>query len=698
MAAKTWSRVGGDANWSTGANWNGGTVPATTDTVDFNGTSVLDCTIDALGTWSGGTFTVSGAYTGSITQNVNMVTAAWSWSGNAAGQLYTQAANLTTTTFAFSGPLAAPLVTSYLISGARTFQCTTMSLSVGKVDFSSASSMLCTGAVAMSGVVGLGSDPAVSVIAPAGTWEIRGSFTATYVLPIVDTTYLDFDPNGGTILISGSTSSLVVDVPAFIVGVSFNLFVFTKTGGSTTIAVNNIIPIGANATMDIRASLTILGHVETSGNFRYIGTTSAILNFGVDGGIMESGGTLTQIRATNGSLTLTTGTDIPSTPTLLFDGTVSNVTYTKTSGAILIGIVTVNRTADAGFTIAAGTTADLGANPTCAANLFNILGTALMSGVFTLTHTLSAAPANFQIGAAGVISGAVTEFRLGHGLTFTAGFTIPAGIILTLNINEDDACTVTALTYAFAAGSSVTASVANADFLLASGSIDLGNNPVSNFISGATFEIRGTIFATGTWTITGAAFTLSSTGPGTINAATPLVIVIVDAAFTVQASGVLTGSIGVTMNMNAASGRTFAGGGKTYTTLTRTGASTGTLTITGTNTFTVGIYDVEGLAAHSIIFPNVTTTVAGFFVKGSSGKNVSLIRTGAAGTWTLAKSSAGDVTDVAFATISNSTVDASPVWYAGLTPPSVNGGGNTNWIFTAPPNAGLQRRSAQMVM
>ncbi|MEI6437537.1 MAG: hypothetical protein WCO69_02160 [Candidatus Omnitrophota bacterium] len=80
-AAKTWDGGGADNNWSTPANWSGNTVPGTNDSITFDNTSVKDCTIDALGTWSGGTFAISVLYSGIITQNVPFTATSFTMAG-----------------------------------------------------------------------------------------------------------------------------------------------------------------------------------------------------------------------------------------------------------------------------------------------------------------------------------------------------------------------------------------------------------------------------------------------------------------------------------------------------------------------------------------------------------------------------------------------------------------------------------------
>jgi hypothetical protein len=127
--------------------------------------------------------------------------------------------------------------------------------------------------------------------------------------------------------------------------------------------------------------------------------------------------------------------------------------------------------------------------------------------------------------------------------------------------------------------------------------------------------------------------------------------------------------------------RTFEGGGLTYNKLTIGGATgVSTLTITGANTFTE--LASTKTVAHTIVFPNTTTTVGAWTISGTSGNVVTLQRTGAIGTWTIAKTGGG-VVDADFLSISNSTATPSNTWYAGNN--STNGVGNTGWIFTPAP-------------
>jgi hypothetical protein len=180
-------------------------------------------------------------------------------------------------------------------------------------------------------------------------------------------------------------------------------------------------------------------------------------------------------------------------------------------------------------------------------------------------------------------------------------------------------------------------------------------NAVSYSVTSDRFYGAGTTaLGTGTWTITGVSV---SGGPWT-------------------QGGTVTGSGEIILSNTTTGARTFAGGGKTYGKLTIGGATgTSTLTITGANTFTE-IASTKTVA-HTIIFPNATTTVGAFTVQGSSGKLVTLSRTGASGTFTLAKTGGGTVNSQ-WLSISNSTASPSNTWFAAN---STDGGNNTGWVF-----------------
>lgn len=128
---------------------------------------------------------------------------------------------------------------------------------------------------------------------------------------------------------------------------------------------------------------------------------------------------------------------------------------------------------------------------------------------------------------------------------------------------------------------------------------------------------------------------------------------------------------------------TFAGAGKTYYNIWFSrGASTAANTITGANTF--NDFKDDGTAAHSLLFTKSTTNnITTWHVSGAGGGIRTILDTAdSAGTFTLHGN--GTTLSADWLDIRRSTVDASPVWYAGAN--SLNTISNTNWIFTAPPS------------
>jgi hypothetical protein len=151
-------------------------------------------------------------------------------------------------------------------------------------------------------------------------------------------------------------------------------------------------------------------------------------------------------------------------------------------------------------------------------------------------------------------------------------------------------------------------------------------------------------------------------------------------------SAAVTGTGEIILSNNTTTARAFLGQtSSSYGKLTIGGnTSTSTTTITGVTLSFSEIASTKTVA-HTIVFPNSTTTVGAFKVQGSSGNVVTLSRTGASGTFTLAKSGGG-IVGSNFLSISNSTASPSNTWYAGAN--STDGGGNTGWIFANAPGGG----------
>ena len=659
MAAKTWgagSGAGTDGLWSTGANWTGDTVPATTDAITFDVTSVLNCNVDNVATFSGGTVTVATTYTGAITQNVTMVTAAFVMNGNSA-TAWTMAANLTTTTFA----VTTGVITFGFTVSSGNFQCTTFSASSGFVDFSGVGTCRCTGNISMSSAAGT---PSVSITCPPGTWRTDADWSQA------GTDLIDFDANGGSVHFRGIGSE-TINVPS----VTFNACVINKDAGSITISAGTTIPLGASPTVTTPA-LTNNGTITASGTWTHTAVAGGAATMTLGAGSTTSG-SITKITIT-GDLTINATASLTASVPFDFLATTSRQDVSAT--AYTFGTCTINSTGNIEFRIAVNTTIPLGSNPTSdtGTTVITVNGTLTASNAWTHTGGLT-------VNSGGTVSGAITTMSLTESFTVAAGGAYSSNVTLTMTGTANavlDAAPVTFTQVIFnrstGAASTFTVGVGT--------TAPLGTTPTVNLGSGAVTWV-GNFSATGTIAYTGGAVTFGAstviTGTFTWKQLTPV-------SFTLNAATTWPSTGGVWFDVTSANTRTLAGAGKTFASFQRTGSNAAEIIITGTNTFTT-FTDNDGLVAHTLTFPNVTTTVGTFDVAGSVGKLVTLQRTGGAGTFTLTKSTAGAVNTVDYISVSNSTVDASPKWYAGSN--STDGTGNTNWIFGDEPAAKTRKQA-----
>ncbi len=621
MAAKTWSRTVGDANWNTAANWNGGTVPATTDVVTFDGTSVLACTVNALGTFTGQIIVAAG-YTGGtaiITQNVAIPsTAAFSI---ADGQ-WIQAAAITRTTFAVTGGTFTGGSQSITLSGTLTFSGGTLTMTSGTCTIST------------------------------------GSFTQTNTPT--------FNANGGTIAFTGGTAATLTGPNC-----TFNLITFTKTNVAFTVAAGTTCPLGTGPTdscgtgaFTINGTVTWTDRLTLTGSMTTIATTT----------ITVSGAKELHIsRGLTFHASATITTLLPVKFTLAVDSTVTATAYTFGTCSTSLGLAS-------NLVVAASTTVPLGANPTVGA--LTIDGTVTASGVFTFDGQNNGLT---LFNATGTLSGTFTRIVINHGITINAAFTMQSGLPFTWYGNG----TVTATSYTFG-----TCQLDKGINIAAGTTIPLGANPVSA-MGADQLTINGTITFTGIYDLSGCT-SLNFSATTVLSGDMTFFLQGAGADFSCNAAATF-GNLRFVIN----AGMIFAGAGKTFVSLTKvatgTGAVAGTVTMTGANTFTDGIYDLTAgmVNAHTWIFPNTTTTVGTFRFTGAAGKLITLQRTGGAGTFTLHATGAA-VISCTFISVSNSTVDVSPIWYAGAS--STNGGGNTNWVFQNSPTIAKQKKTIFKVM
>jgi hypothetical protein len=294
---------------------------------------------------------------------------------------------------------------------------------------------------------------------------------------------------------------------------------------------------------------------------------------------------------------------------------------------------------------------------------------------FTLTTASVVGALNFT-GFTGTWAPGTATATIYDNLTLVSGMTFTTGSGLWTWANTSGTSVITS------AGKTLYAITQNG----VGGTVALGDT----FVSNNTYTLTNGTFNASNQNFTAANFSSANANTRTITMGS--------GTWTLSGTGTVwdTSTItGLTLNQNTSTillsnttttARTFAGGGKTFYNLT-IGGTTGisTLTLTGANTFNT--MASTKTVAHTITFPNVTTTIANWTISGTSGNIVTLQRTGASGTWAIAKSSAGTITNINYLSISNSAATPSSTWYALTNNGNIDGGGNTGWIFTSENNA-----------
>lgn len=206
-----------------------------------------------------------------------------------------------------------------------------------------------------------------------------------------------------------------------------------------------------------------------------------------------------------------------------------------------------------------------------------------------------------------------------------------------------------------------------------------------------TFDTAAQSFSVRDFTASGSATVTITNSTVTLTGTTQTTPWNVASGNTVNAGG----STIIFSSSASATARTFAGGGKTYGTLTYTVAgSTGSMTLTSSNTFaTINFSDVTN--ARTLLFTAGTTTTisTGFNVNGTSGKLMTI------GSVTAASHTIAMPTGIScdFLSISRSTLTGNSA-YAGAN--STDGGNNSTapgWIFSAPPAGGRSNQYLTMM-
>lgn len=445
-------------------------------------------------------------------------------------------------------------------------------------------------------------------------------------------------------------------------------------GGAVSVSDLSVLNLGTDAT--VNSITTVSGSTITGdGDITFVtGTTNL-----ADGTVWDTSGVTSLLCSGSGTAAhaLTIGTSETS-----LSGVPITVTgagnFTFTGAAYDFNVVAVTKSGSGGITIAASADVDFGSNPTITCNGVTVAGELIASGTINYVQLSTASPVAFSVSAGGIASGGFTAVNVTGSLTINATATWPAAVVLNINPNQNTTATITATAHTFGT-CTLTGSTAVALTIAAGTSITLAANQTAGFTG--VFTVTGALNLLGNINLVGALTTSagsSLTGTG--------IIKITEASFTMSATGTVANTVGFHMAFTGATTRTFAGAGKTYSSLQRSGAGSGQLTITGSNTFIGGFVDNDAQVTHFIVFTASTTNTFGAFnfvgnpsagiepqLNSSSGTNHTLSCTGNTG-----------AINCNGIRIFNSNVDASPVWYAGAD--SVDGGGaNVNWVFAARP-------------
>ena len=197
-------------------------------------------------------------------------------------------------------------------------------------------------------------------------------------------------------------------------------------------------------------------------------------------------------------------------------------------------------------------------------------------------------------------------------------------------------------------------------------------------VTNGTYETNGNNHTSAFFNVSSGA-TWTAGGTETITVQNVGTVVSINSGATITAA-----SSTISMTDVSTSAKTFAGGGKTYYNVSiSSDGSAGTTTFTGANTFNA--WTIGAAGAKSIILPGSTTTTFSAASTGlGNGTNV-ITFTASAGSATIACASAGMSWN--YVNLTNIPASGSTPFYAGAN--STDGGGNTNWTFTAPPAGGI---------
>jgi hypothetical protein len=666
----TASATGG--NWSSSAAWVGGVVPTAADDVILGPTSgniTLDAsatnqckTIDCTGYT--GTLTLASAQTFTIAGNKLKFVAGMTFTiaGTVGTFLFTDAA--AETVAVTSGGKTLPNITfaSGLTSSSSTYQLQD-SLTIGSLSFlTHTAGTFDTNNQTMSignfissntnvRTVNLGSST-ITITNGSTPWSFSTNTNLTF--------------NAGTSNISFSNAAVT-----FIGGSKTYYNVTFNGSGNPNVAGNNTFNnLTRNGNANTTDGVTFTGNQTVNGVFTLnansavnrlllTGNTGAPLTLTLNGTFSVNYADIKDITVagTAGNLT---GTQIGNA------GGNTNVTYTAARSLYWIGNAG-NWNDPAHWALTSGGTGgntpplpqdsvyfDANSFSTAAqtitANMPRLGGDIDFTGVTntpTLNFTLATAFHGSLKFVAGMnLSGTVAVSFAGRGShTITSG-----GKVFTNNITFNSFGGVYTLLDDFA-----TDSTHNTTFSY--GTFNANNNNVTTAaFNSSNTNTRTITMGSGTWTLTGAGvvWNMATATNLTINRNTSTIL-ITDVTSTAK---------------------TFAGGGKSYYTLTVTTGGTGAIIISGANTFAT--LNVTGGAA-TITFPaSTTTTVGNFNVTGTAG-NLVTINSSTSGTAAVLDQVTPMILNLDYLSIKDSNPVQTNTWFAGNHSTAVSNTGN--WLF-----------------
>lgn len=670
MANRYW--VGGTASWdgTAGTKWaltsggaGGQAVPTAADDVFFDGNSGASTVTIATGNTGAKSITCTG-FTGTLTGSGSITV-----SGSVtlvAGMTYTHAG---TVTFNGTGTLttAGKTFSNITVNGAGitltlgdALSISARTLTVTAGTFTTANFNVTAGILSSSGT------STRTITLGSSTLDLSSGGTP---INFATSTNLTFNANTSQINLSGLS-------PLFSGGgQTFNNVSFTATSlvtASTSVdganTFNNLTLTGPGVGNAGHTSFTFSANQTITGTLTCAGATALRRCF-IASSILGAARTLTvgTLSANDcdfRDITLA-GAASGASPTRAGDcGGNTNITFPAAKTVYRVGTSTTWGGSSSWATSSGGAGADT--------NFPLAQDTAIINNDTTLTGTLSVGTYNY---------GAV------DASTRTTGITLSHGAAVTRYGS-----------YAF--GSGVTVSGTSAQTFSGRGTMDFTSAgktitfPITVDAPGGTFRLldaltmnstialshtNGTINLNGLTLTVGTSYTTTSgTKNLTFNGGTLVCPAASPTAFNNAAPALFTTTAGTgtgTINMTAATAKTFVGGGRTYNCTLNNGGA-GALTITGSNTFTTIANSVQPTTF--TFTAGTTTTLTNWNVSGTAG-NLVTIQSATAASHTLSKASGAVSAD--YLSISRSTATGGATWYAGAN--STDGGNNSGWVFAA---------------